>query len=217
MAAKKILSVLVVAAGASLLAVVPANAQEDTNYHGYDKSFIDRPDHKKPTNPFAVTGDMFHKHSYRRMLLNSPFANSSVGLGANSSNQIYNKEAYNYLNPDANKANDETPEEVNRYIDHVYSPNVGKSDNQGYHTQKDFDQENPFKTGAGTQSSLTEANPFGNTFDANNNPYFKTNSNKYNHSNYGNAFTPATSPVSGRYQTNETNNNNVEGNSQSNF
>lgn len=156
-------SFLIVAA-ASLLPQLPALAQEDTNYQGYDKSFIDRPDHKKPTNPFALKGSDFHKHSYRRMLLNSEFAGSSVGLGVNASNQVYNRNAYTYLNPDSYKANDATPEEVNRYIDQVYTPNVGKSTNQGYQVNKNFDQENPFKTGS--QSQLSEDNPFGNTFDA---------------------------------------------------
>ncbi|MBX3137999.1 hypothetical protein KF707_17360 [Candidatus Obscuribacterales bacterium] len=170
---KNLLSSMLLVAGASLFLVSPATAQEseETNPNGYDKSFIDRPDHKKPTNPFAARAADFPKHSYRRMLLSSPFASSSVGLGVNSSNQMYNQNAYTYLNPDSFKANDATPEEVNRYIDQVYKPDLNKSGNQGYETNKGFDQPNPF---TGTRSSLTEENPFGSTFDNGpNSPYMQ--------------------------------------------
>lgn len=171
---KKLLSLLMAAAGASLFVVSPVAAQEseETNPNSYDKSFIDRPDHKKPTNPFAAKAADFPKHSYRRMLLNSPFASSSVGLGVNTSNQMYNQNAYTYMNPDSFKANDATPEEVNRYIDQVYKPTLNSSGNQGYETNKGFDQPNPFN---GSRSTLTEENPFGNTFDNGpNSPFMQT-------------------------------------------
>lgn len=164
--AKKQLSIVMIAAGL-ITCAAPAMAQEseETNPYGYDKSFITRPDYKKPTNPFAAQASDFHKHSYRRMLLNSPFASSSVGLGVQAQNKTFNNDAYNYLNPDSFKANDATPEEVNRYIDQVYKPEMNSSDNQGYAVDKNFDQPNPFKRNSETRSTLTEENPFGSTFD----------------------------------------------------
>ncbi len=155
----KFLSIITIAAGATILASGAALAQEseDTNPNGYDKSFITRPDYKKPTNPFAAKAEDFSKHSYRRMLLNSEFATSS-GLGIG--NKFYNQDAYTYMNPDSFKANDATPEEVNRYIDQVYAPATkGGVENQSYQPNKNFDEPNPFKT------DLTETNPFGTTFD----------------------------------------------------
>jgi hypothetical protein len=155
------------ATGAALvLSASTATAQEteDQNPYGYDRSFITRPDHKKPTNPFAAKAEDFSKNSYRRMLLNSPFASSSIGLGANAANKLYDQNAYTYMNPDSFKANDATPEEVNRYIDHVYSPKVS-TDKQGYMPDKNFDQANPFKNESENRFSSNEANPFGNTFE----------------------------------------------------
>jgi hypothetical protein len=214
---KKFLSIIMAAASSSLFVAAPVSAQEieseDTNYHGYDKSFIERPDHKKPTNPFAARAEDFGKNTYRRMLLNSPFANSSVGLGVNSSNQIYNKNAYTYLNPDSFKANDATPEEVNRYIDQVYKPDLNKSGNQGYEVNKGFDQPNPFKSGSETRSSLTEENPFGSTFDNGpKSPYMQKDPVRkklyYGQKDFSERQKPDSSPVSG--------NENVD-TSQSNF
>ena len=99
------------------------------------------------------------------MLLNSPFASSSVGLGSNAANKLYNQEAYTYMNPDSFKANDATPEEVNRYIDQVYAPSAVGSENQGYMPDKNFNQANPFNNGSQNRFQSSEANPFGNTFD----------------------------------------------------
>ncbi|MBX9668632.1 MAG: hypothetical protein K2X93_13485 [Candidatus Obscuribacterales bacterium] len=123
---------------------VSAQEAEDTNYWGYDKSFIDRPDHKRPTNPFAAKAEDFHEHTYHHKLLKSEFANSSAALGVNSTNRFYNKDAYTYMNPDSFKANDVTPEELERYIDHAYAPKLQKSDNPAYNTSKDFNSVNPF-------------------------------------------------------------------------
>lgn len=159
----KFLSIITIATGATLLAAVPAMAQEseDTNPYGYDRSFITRPDYKKPNNPFAAKAEDFSKNSYRRMLLNSEFATSS-GLGIG--NNFYNQDAYTYMNPDSFKANDATPEEVNRYIDQVYAPATkGGVENQSYQPNKNFDQPNPFKSN--TKEQLSETNPFGTTFD----------------------------------------------------
>lgn len=155
----KFLSIITIVTGATLLASAPAMSQEseDSNPNGYDKSFITRPDYKKPTNPFAAKAEDFSKNSYRRMLLNSEFATSS-GLGIG--NKFYNQDAYTYMNPDSMKANDATPEEVNRYIDQVYAPATkGGVENQSYQPNKNFDEPNPFKT------ELSEKNPFGTTFD----------------------------------------------------
>lgn len=162
----KLLSIAtILATGASLLASQPAMSQEseDTNPYGYDRSFITRPDHKKPTNPFAAKAEDFGKHSYTRMLIQSGLG-TSAGLGIG--NDFYNPEAYTYMNPDSFKANDATPEEVNRYIDKVYAPPTGAgTEIQSYQPNKGFDQPNPFKSTSDTDSSSREINPYGNTFD----------------------------------------------------
>lgn len=135
-----------------------AQETEDTNHWGYDKSFIDRPDHKRPTNPFAVRAEDFHEHTYHHKLLKSEFANSSAALGVNATNRFYNKDAYTYMNPDSFKANDVTPEELERYIDHAYAPKLQKSDNPAYNTNKDFNSTNPFGMEDNNDSSNEPSN-----------------------------------------------------------
>ena len=127
---------------------LPSNAQDQ-----FDVSFLDRPNHKmKPT--FQMTGDDFGQHTYRRMLLNSPHASSSVGLGVNGKNAVYNKEAFKYMHPEAFKINKPTATQQ-EYIDNAYSPKLNKGYDSTYET------DTRFKSG---EKFSSQSNPFDNCF-----------------------------------------------------
>lgn len=118
--------------------------QEQQEPNAYDMRFLDREGHK-PSNPYAMSGNDFHQHSYHRMLLNSPYAGSSIGLGANASKQIFNKDAYDYMNPQSKKINTPlVPAEFDPYVQNAYAPKMNKHYNPGYDTNKQFNQANPF-------------------------------------------------------------------------
>lgn len=105
----------------------------------YDINFLDRANHKiKPT--FMVNGNDFHKHSYHRMLLNSPHGRSSIGLGVNGKNPVYNSSAFDMMHPEASGINEPTATE-RLFIENAYAPKVKKGYNASYETDKAFGRE----------------------------------------------------------------------------
>lgn len=105
----------------------------------YDFNFLDRDPHKiKPT--FMVNGNDFHKHSYHRMLLNSPMGRSSIGLGVNGKNPVFNSTAFDMMHPEASGINEPTPTE-RLFIENAYAPKVKKGYNAAYETDKAFGRE----------------------------------------------------------------------------
>lgn len=159
---EKLALVLILLASTSPLS---ASAQEQREEpYNYDMRFLDRDSHK-PSNPFTLSGNDFHKHSYRRMLLNSPYGSSSIGLGANSQKQIFNKDAYDYMNPNSKKINQPTASpELDPYIDNAYGPKINKHYTAGYDTNKDFNEPNPFEQQALPQTLQKPMSNYGQAF-----------------------------------------------------
>ncbi|MCA9805704.1 MAG: hypothetical protein KC777_27220 [Cyanobacteria bacterium HKST-UBA02] len=139
----------------------PAMAQSHQE-GGYDTGFFNPRKPGMQAN-FALTGNDFHGSSYHRMLLNSPFGKSSIGLGVNAFKPVYSPQVYNYLNPETLQKEEYKPKEYDPYIDKAYeAPKVQKDFNQAYqmNSQQNFDEQQfPFAPKS-TQSSSD--NPFGN-------------------------------------------------------
>lgn len=128
---------------------------------GFDTGFTN-PQKAGKQAGFALTGNDFHKNSYHRMLLNSPFGRSSVGLGVNSRNPVYSPQVFNYLNPETLNKEENKPSQYDQFIDKAYeAPTVKKDFNQSYQLQTDQDfnqQEFPF---APKSTNSSNDNPFG--------------------------------------------------------
>src|SRR5579885_1872767 len=163
------------AIGAGLLLpgqVLAQFQQEQAEPHTYDMRFLDREGHK-PSNPYTMSGNDYHQHSYHRMLLNSPYAGSSVGLGVNASKQVFNKDAYDYMNPNSKKINAPLlPPDLDPYVDNAYAPKLNKHYYAGYDMNKSFNQQSPF-AGMESRFNATES-PFDNK-NSNNNSVAPTN------------------------------------------
>ncbi len=125
----------------------------------YDTSFLDRPNHKlKPT--FQVTGNDFGKHTFHRMLLNSPYASSSVGLGANGRNPVYSSSTFQYMHPEADQINKPTQTQQ-EYIDNAYAPTLQSGYSSAYETDSSFKvQEDSHKFAQQEQKFAQQDNPF---------------------------------------------------------
>lgn len=131
--------ILLLAAGVTQATARAAVAQTGLTQEtavNYDVNFLDRANHK--LNPaFMVNGNDFHKHSYHRMLLNSPFGRSSIGLGVNGKNPVYSSTAFDMMHPEASGINEPTPTE-RLFIENAYAPKVKKGYNASYETDKAF-------------------------------------------------------------------------------
>jgi hypothetical protein len=102
-------------------------------------TFTEKPKTKAALD-FTLKADDFPKHSYKRALLKSQFATSSVGLGANGQNQIYNPNAFDYLHPETLKDNLENVSDDDAYFDEAYNkPELHKNYSSSYEINKRFD------------------------------------------------------------------------------
>ncbi|MGD9679749.1 MAG: hypothetical protein AB7W16_01080 [Candidatus Obscuribacterales bacterium] len=146
-------------------ATSPAVAQSHQE-GGYDTGFF-TPKKAGMQAKFSLTGDDFHGSSYHRMLLNSPFGKSSIGLGVNAFKPVYSPQVYNYLNPETLQKEEYKPKEYDPYIDKAYeAPKVQKDFSQAYqmNSQQNFDEQQfPF---APKSTQYASENPFGNAESA---------------------------------------------------